>query len=320
MIDLNRHGRSPAPFLLVAPLAALLIGAANSQVQYVRDDAGMLSPQTIAAIEAKDRQLAATSGKYVQVVTEATTNGTPVTQAAADTARQLGVNGAIIYVAKDDRKFAVAYGRYTQAAFSPATQTAIKDDMSAAFRSGDFDGGISGAVNAIADRMQSLPAAVGNRPQPAALPAAAGGAQAPAADSGQGAGGIPLIWWIIGLGALFLILRSFARRSAAPMAGPMAGGPGRYPTPSTGYGGGFGGGGGFMSGLLGGAVGGFLGNELAGGMRGPGQGAIDPAAAAPDPGSGWTGNDAGGGFMDSGGGGDFGGGDVGGGGDSGGSW
>ncbi len=288
-------------------LGALFAGTAPAQAKYVRDEAGMFKPDTIASIESRNGQLVSSTGKFIQVVTTDTTSGTPINQAAAQEARALSVNGAIIYIAKADRQLSIAYGRKARLAFPADLQAAIKDKLRASFRRADYDGGILTAVNTIADRMQAAPA-----PQSQA-------AGQPVAQSNPGNGGIPLIWWIVGLGALFLILRSFAKRSAAPTAGPNVAGnpPVGYP-PGGGYGFGGGGGGGFMPGLLGGALGGFVGNELANNMNRGGAEGPDPAAAATEPGGDWSGSDAGGGFVDAGGGGDFGGG--GGGGDTGGGW
>ncbi|MBC5824216.1 MAG: TPM domain-containing protein, partial [Candidatus Eremiobacteraeota bacterium] len=184
MISNDRRRRLRQPGLLV-PLAALLLGAADGQRQYVRDDANMLSPQTVSSVQSRDRQLASDTGKWIQVVTTGTTNGTPIGEAAAQAARTLGVNGAIIFIAKDDRRFSIAYGRHTQQAFGPPTQTAIKNDMSSAFHSGDFDGGVISAVNAIADRMETRPAgaAAGN------VPRAQSGAQAATSGGEQRGGG-----------------------------------------------------------------------------------------------------------------------------------
>lgn len=302
--------------LVLAGLASLALGAPALASPYVQDNAKMFSPDAIAKIEAQSQKLDADLGKAVTVVTVDSTNGVPIEQAAAREAKVQSLNGAIVYIAKNDRKLSIAYGPNTARIFPPSLQESIKGDLRSAFRRGDFDGGIVTAVNRIAGVMESGGAASGARAQPQPLPAS----NLPAQDGRSDSGSVSWIWWVAGIIALILILRAFANRQTAQAPAGYPPGqqypPGAYPP---GY---AGGGGGFLSGLLGGAAGGFIGSEIAQGLNrgGQGQGGFaDPAAAAPDPGAGWQADDAGGGFTDVGGGGDFGGGGDGGGGD-GGSW
>lgn len=281
-------------------------GPARAAVDVVRDDAHLFASQTLTEIEAKNNELRSASGKQIAVVTTPSTNGTPINEAAVREAQTLGLNGAIIYIAKDDHQLSIAYGARTKAAFPPAVQETIKGDLRAAFRKGQYDAGITAAVGAIASRMALNPAQ---------------------ADRTTGGPNMSWIWWVVALGLVFLLLRSFARRSGVASGGaPGAQPPGYRPGAIPGaYPPGSGGMGGFIPGLLGGAAGAFIGNELA--NAGRGSAGIDPAAAAVDqPAADYSGSDAGGGFADAGGSGDFGGGgdlsggDFGGGGDGGGGW
>jgi hypothetical protein len=250
------------------------------------------------------------------------------------------INGVLIFIAKDDRKDIIVPGQDTAQFFPEATNTSIRTSMESQFKDGDFDGGITTAVNGV---LNVFRAHLNN------APAASSGYSYPATTSAQrivrsgvrSGVHISMFVWIIFMVVGFLVLRSIMRS----MSGPRyygGGGPGQgYGGPGPGYGGGYGGpgyygggGGGFWSGLLGGLGGAWLGNEMFG-NRGTtiidqGQGNIMPG----DQGGAWGGGNAGGfgndagqadmgasssGDFSGGGFGDFGGGGFGGG-DSGGGW
>lgn len=291
---------------MAAIVAALSVFAAAQPVTaasaYVQDNAGMFSPETLAAIQSRIDSLTAATGKSIAVITVPGLQGKAVEEAATARARELGLNGAIIFISNNDHQLSIAYGAGTRVAFPPALQQQIKGRLREAIHRSDFNGGIAAAVNSIAGTMESARSGV---TQAAGAPAGRHAPQAATAPQSAGPLGIAWIWWIVGLGLLFLIMR---RRPAAPMGMSGPGVPGQYPSgqyPQQG-----GGMGSFVPGLLGGAAGAYLGSTLA--NRG---GEVPPASAAPDQNVDFGTNDAGGGFADSGGSGDFGGG---GGGDAGG--
>ena len=76
----------------------------------------MFGADAIARVTAIDDSLQRRTGKTVTVVTVKTTNGVPVQEAAANEAKARHLNGAIIYAARDDRQFAVAYAAKTEPA------------------------------------------------------------------------------------------------------------------------------------------------------------------------------------------------------------
>lgn len=328
-------GRGTGATAVAAAVLVCLVAShspARAAADVVRDDAHLFAPQTLSELQAKNSELRSAGGKQVAVVTTASTNGTPVNQAAVREAQALALNGAIIYIAKDDHQLSIAYGARTKSAFPPAVQETIKSDLRAAFRQGRYDAGILAAVGAIAGRIETAESSSSGAAA-AGASRAVDRANSAQADRTTGGANMSWIWWVVALGVVFLLLRSFARRSALANAGapgmqppgiqPPGSRPGGYPPGA--YPQASGGMGGFIPGLLGGAAGAFLGNELA--NRGRDSSGIDPAAAAVEhPAADFSGGDQGGGFSDAGGSGDFGGGgdsgggDFGGGGDGGGGW
>jgi uncharacterized protein len=323
--------------LTAVVLSATLPAAA---ADFVADQAGMFSPATVAQLNERISSFNAQTGKAIVVVTTPSLGGATLQSAAASAFSERGVNGVLIFIARDDRRDIIVPDRAGVAAgwFPPDTLREIRTAMEAQFRTENYDAGITGAVNAIFGIYR---AHLGGLRQ---APGTAGASASQRLPVTQGVH-ISMFWWIIILVAGFLILRAVMRAAsgpryyggAAPPPGTPPGAPGYGPGP--GYGGfggygGYGGGGSFWSGLLGGLGGAWLGNEL---FRGGGAG-IAPMGGgqiAPDAGGGWgtdsagwqsdagqadmgaaSGGDwSGGGFGDSGGG-DFGGG----GGDSGGGW
>jgi len=279
----------------------------------------MFGADAIARVTAIDDSLQRRTGKTVTVVTVKTTNGVAVQEAAASEAKARHLNGAIIYAARDDRQLAIAYGAKTSELFSPALQTSIKQALRAAFRAGDYDGGLVTVVSAIADVIEGG-ASGGHGPAPQSVNAAQQRWNSTGYD-------ISWIWWVLGGIAVILIVRGLILRrppqrlfesgaAQTPGAAPQTGAaqPGTQPSgdpPQSSSSG-------FIPSLLGGAAGGFIGSELAN----SGRERSEPDtgnAREPTPDSPSSGSDDGAGFTDAGGSGDFSGGDTGGG-DAGGSW
>ena len=312
---------------------------------FVQDQAGMFSAGTVASLNERIGAFNAQTGKEIVVMTVPSLGGATVESAAETAFSQQSVNGVLIFIARDDRHDIMVPDRAGAQAgwFTPDVLRSIRTTMESQFRSEDYDGGITAAVDGV---LNVYRAHLGGLRQPNASSA---GAPLARSSNAVASGGfhISMFWWIIIIVVGFLILRSIMRGMSAPRYGPGVppGAPGGMPAGGygPGYGGygGYGGGGGsFWSGLLGGLGGAWLGNEMFG-NRG---GAIGPAdagqTATQDGGGGWGGDSggwqsdagqadaggassgdwSGGGFGgDSGGG--FGGGDFGGGGgDSGGGW
>ncbi|HEY8298635.1 MAG TPA: TPM domain-containing protein [Candidatus Baltobacteraceae bacterium] len=324
--------------LALAVLSSMLPVAAATQ--FVQDGAGIFSQGVVSQLEGRLVSFNAQTGKEVVVVTvPSLPAGQSVQAAAQSTATQQQVNGTLIYIASGDRKAYVLPDSAAARAgwFTAGTSATVVQDMTSQFKAGNYDAGITSAVNDVLNIYRSHLSSL-QRP--------GNGAYAqPASARAATTGGVHLgmFWWILIAIVAFLVIRSVMRAASGPRSygpGPMAGGPGGPGGPGYGGGygpgyGGFGGGGGFWSGLLGGLGGAFLGNELfrGGGGLGGGFGGADASAQGQppadaggwqsdpgqtDPGAGAGGDWGGGGFGDlGGGGGGFGGGGDGGGG---GSW
>lgn len=324
----------------LAAFAALTIALssaalpASARDSFVIDNAHLLSPATVSAINAKVADFNAISHKEVFVDTEPTVDGDSAKAAAEKIFAQQQINGVLIYVSKSPKNIGVVPDRAASQFFPAQSTSAIRSAIASGFNSGDFNGGISNGVDLTLSQYRSH---LGALTQKKASYAPVGSGEN--VRSSQAGFNLSWIWILIILAVIFFIIRGIFRAMAGPrmmppgygggpMGGPMGGGYG------PGYGGGYGGGGGgsFWSGLMGGLGGAFLGNELFGGGRRDdfggnqagfvdqgqsGQSTADTTGFQSDPGQADMGNASFGGW---GGGGDSGGGWGGGGGDSGGGW
>lgn len=326
----SRSVRPVAAFL--AFLALALGGLPAAAAQFVQDGAGMFSASTVAQLDERLSAFNAQTGKEIVVVSTPSLNGATLQSAAESAFSQQGINGVLIYIARNDRRDMIVPDRAGVQAgwFTQDVLANIRTTMENQFKAEDYDGGITSAVNGL---LQVYRDHLGSLQQSRSGYAVAQG------RSVSGGLHISMFWWIIILVVGFLILRSVMRAATMsrysnmppPGGAPPPGGYGPGYGPGYGYGG-YGGGGSFWSGLLGGLGGAWLGNELfrGGGIGGLGGGGTADGGTTPDA-SGWqsdagqaglgSGGDWGGGgfgsdFGGGGGGGDFGGG----GGDSGGGW
>lgn len=319
--------RIVASAALAAALAASALPALAKE--FVQDNAGMFGAGTVSQLNARISNFNRDTGKEIVVVTAPSVPGGDARTAAENTYAQQSVNGVLIFVDKGDRRSQVIPDRAAVQAgwWNSQTSASVLQAMNSQFHAGNFDAGITAAVNSVFDVYRSHVSSIRSN-APASSPNYAQQTQ-------SGGVHIGVFWWIIIALFAFFIIRALMRARSGAYYGGGYGGPGSGPAgPGPGYGPGYGGGwgggwgGGLWSGLLGGLGGAWLGNELFGhqnygGMQG---GMVDPGMQAPPDAGGWqsdpgqadmggsAGGDWGGGF----GGGDFGGGF--GGGDAGGGW
>lgn len=133
----------------------------------VTDQAGLLPPDRVAALEAKLARHETETGNQIAVLTVETTDGEPIESYALRVAEtwklgRKGVDdGALLVVAKTDRAARIEVGYGLEGALpDAATKRIIEDVMIPRFRAGDFAGGLDAATDAMlaAARGEALPA------------------------------------------------------------------------------------------------------------------------------------------------------------------
>ena len=148
--------------LLAAAFASAVIALAADPLppkpaQFVSDRAGILSPQTIAALnsrlEAFERD---TSNQVIVATFPNVPDGYVLEDFSQRTAEAWGIgqkkddNGVALFVFPKDRKTRIEVGYGLEGALPDiVAKRIIENEMLPAFRAGDFDSGVSRGVNAI---------------------------------------------------------------------------------------------------------------------------------------------------------------------------
>jgi uncharacterized protein len=153
--------------LLAACVGLWLAGAITARAQpanlppkpnqYVTDQAGVLDPGTVEALNSQlDSFERETSNQIVVAIYPSLPPDTDIAQYATYTyhAWQIGQkgkdNGALLLVGISDRKMFIATGRGLEGALPDATcKNIIDDQIAPRFRSGDYNGGVVAGVNSI---------------------------------------------------------------------------------------------------------------------------------------------------------------------------
>ena len=296
--------RAVKPSAIAALALALLLAAAAAFAQdavpalsgRVIDQTATLSSEQRASLDARLAALEAESGAQVVILMVATTQPEDIAayaQRVADSwkigRKEIG-DGILIVVAKDDRKVRIEVAKALEGAVPDlAASRIIRDAITPAFKAGDFGGGLSAAVDRIADRIanEGLPA-----------PDTRGGA-ARGGDEGFDWHDLA-VFLFVGAPVLGAVLTAvLGRKLGAIATGGAIGAVGWWLTASMLVAAGAG----LIALLLVGVLG--IGSRGGGGSgRGPG----GPIIWGGGGGGGWGGGRGGGGGFGSGGGGDFGGG------------
>jgi uncharacterized protein len=193
--------------ILIVAVPAIAADALPAATNYVDDAAQVFKPATAAATNARDAQLQTRTGKAVTVITVKSTNGTPLQTAAAAAARARSLNGALIYIARDDKQLSISYAANTVGLFPPALQTSIKQALQSSFRAGNFDDGIITAVDSISGVIVGGPSG-GHGPQMQPV--------TPRQGQPSGPFGIGWLWWVMIAIVVIFIARGLAQRPATP--------------------------------------------------------------------------------------------------------
>ena len=289
---------------LMVALATTLFIASGARAQtfpkftgLVVDDAHILAPEQLAALDAKLTTIQKTTGHQLVVATIGDLQGTPIEDYSYQLGRAWNVgdkvrkDGLVLVVAPKDRKIWISVAGGLQGTVTDAvTSVIINTQITPKFKAGDYAGGINAGIDQLSALVQ-LP------PEEAQKVAAQAAAQAHQRQASQPHIGFGTIMFLVVVFFFFVLPMLRAMRGSGRRYGP--GGVAVYP-PGSGFGGGF------LGGLAGNLAANAIARELGGGGRGGSWGG----------GSDWGGGD-GGGFGGGGGGGGGGGFDGGG---AGGSW
>jgi uncharacterized protein len=236
----------------------------------VVDTAGLLSPAQQQALGQKLEALEKASSRQLVVATVPDLQGYPIEDYGYKLGRAWGIgqkganNGLILLVSKGDRKVRIEVGYGLEPVITDALSgEIIRDQITPAFKRGDYAGGINAGVDALMAQLRAPP----DQQERNALAAAGRNKR----SSHGGGSFFPLIFWAIIL--VFIIIpmvsgRRHGRRwgSAWPVViwGPGLGG-GSWGRGGGWGGGGFGGGGGGGFGGFSGGGGSFGGGGASGG-------------------------------------------------------
>ncbi len=150
-------------FLLSAllPTAALAQGFPNP-VGYVNDFANILSPQARQALEQTLRQIEQDTTAEVVVVTVPSLGGTTVDDYAVRLFEQWKIgkkgkdNGVLLLVAPQEREMRIEVGYGLEPVITDARASQIiRNQITPRFREGDYDGGVTAAVQSLEDYVRT---------------------------------------------------------------------------------------------------------------------------------------------------------------------
>jgi uncharacterized protein len=146
-------------FIVVASAAAALASdpLPPKPTRYVSDSAGILSPNTVTALNSRLEDFERETSNQVIVVTfPKVPEGYVLEDFTQRTAEAWGIgqekddNGVALFVFPNDRKTRIEVGYGLEGALPDAiAKRIIEREMLPAFRAGDFDSGVSRAVTAI---------------------------------------------------------------------------------------------------------------------------------------------------------------------------
>lgn len=245
----------PARLLLTVWLALFVIAPAAAQqfpalTGRVVDAANILSPQAESDLTARLEALETQSQRQLVVATIPDLEGNDVADYGYRLGRAWGIgdkdrnDGVILLIAPNERRMRIEVGYGLEPVLTDALSAEIiRNEITPRFRDGDFDGGVTAGVEAIA-RQLTLP------------PEEAQAIAASAAQESEGASAVPLaLFWVFVLIVILVIIignrgggkryNAKRRRGGGPVIIWGGGSPGWGSSSSSWGGGGFSGGGGF---------------------------------------------------------------------------
>ncbi|WP_028351047.1 TPM domain-containing protein [Bradyrhizobium murdochi] len=151
---MNAARASLLALLLCWAASALALVAVPPLSGRVVDQTGTLAAGDVAALTQQLRDLEARKGSQIAVLIVPTTDGEAIEQFALRVAEAWKIgrkkidDGALLVIAKNDRRLRIEVGYGLEGALTDATTKRIIDeDVTPKFKSGDFAGGVSAGVN-----------------------------------------------------------------------------------------------------------------------------------------------------------------------------
>lgn len=147
--------------VLIVAFPAIAYISPGTPTGFVNDFAGMLSADVRAQIEQNIRSFEQTTGHEISVVTIPTLDGDYIENVAEKLFKEWGIgkkgadNGALLLIARDDRKMRIEVGYGLEGALTDAESSQIiRNTLRPAFQRSDFDGGVREAVSEIERAIQ----------------------------------------------------------------------------------------------------------------------------------------------------------------------
>lgn len=173
----------------------------------VHDGAGMLSPATVSALDARLREYNAQTGRAIVVATIPSLGGNQLEPYATALFANWGIGGAqrdmglLLLISRDDRKMRIEVGYGLHPWFGGIMSgRVIRDIITPQFKAGDFDAGVTQGVDAILQHLEKSPADAAAIEEAAAAAEAQRGSTKSASTIG---GAIFWMVMIIGFMAIF---------------------------------------------------------------------------------------------------------------------
>jgi uncharacterized protein len=145
--------------IIILTLLACMVAQALEVPQLrtrVNDYAAMLSPATVQDLEAKLADLEKTDSTQIAVLTIPGLEGQVIEEFSIKVAESWKIgqkgkdNGAILLIARDDRKIRIEVGRGLEGKLTDLLAgRIIRNEITPRFKAGDFDGGVNAGVVAI---------------------------------------------------------------------------------------------------------------------------------------------------------------------------
>ncbi len=156
MLSISRLVVALSLVFLSAPQVSEAAFAIPPNDGYVTDDAGILKPDEESAIEAELTEYKKTTSNEIAVLAVNTMSGADIAETSVEVLRKWGIgdaqknNGILILIAYADKKIFIATGYGLEGAVPDlVAKGIIEEDITPAFRKGEYGDGIKAAVTSL---------------------------------------------------------------------------------------------------------------------------------------------------------------------------